>query len=203
MQKLSKETLDAIEQKVAAVESQSACELVAVFAVRSDDYHYIPLLWAALTALVVPAALIPWWHPGAGTFFTAQTITFALGALLLRSDRLRVRLVPKSIRLHRAEQMAALQFTAQGLNAADAPPAVLFFISFEERYVRILANAKVPVEDAQWQQVVDTMIAHIKDSRLEEGLGEAIGRIGEILHKACPAAENDVSNRFGNRMRLI
>ncbi len=98
--------------------------------------------------------------------------------------------------------MAYTQFVSRGLNDADAPPAVLFFISLDERYVRIVTNAKVPIDDTVWQTVIDEMIAGIAAGRLEESILEAITKIGDILQSHCPA-DHTKENRFSNRLIVI
>ena len=47
----------AISAAIAEVEQKSDAELVTVLAAQSDDYHYIPTLWAALLAMLTPVAL--------------------------------------------------------------------------------------------------------------------------------------------------
>jgi len=69
--------------------------LVVVVASASDDYYYIPTLWAATVALLVPGAYFLWeWITAGGwqlndsthglqaTLYIAQVTVF-LGALLL------------------------------------------------------------------------------------------------------------------------
>jgi len=201
---LSENTLERIESAVRAAESKSRCEIVAVFAARSDDYQYIPLLWAALGALLLPAAVVT----GFGLrmpvvdYTLVQAVLFAATAILFRMGELRVRLVPPKVRRRRAERMVGLQFVSMGLNSAEAPPAVLFFVSFDERYVRILTNAKVPVPDEKWQKIVDTMIARIRAGELDRGMVEAVETVGTVLKESCPSAEAG-DDRLPNRLILL
>lgn len=44
-----------VEDAVTRAEQHTDAEIVTVLAPRADDYSYIPLLWASLIALVVPA----------------------------------------------------------------------------------------------------------------------------------------------------
>jgi len=46
-----------ITQAIRDVESGCEAELVTVICQRSDDYYYIPTLWAALVALSFPGIL--------------------------------------------------------------------------------------------------------------------------------------------------
>ena len=44
-----------VEDAVTRAEQRTDAEIVTVLAPRADDYSYIPLLWASLIALLVPA----------------------------------------------------------------------------------------------------------------------------------------------------
>ena len=203
MKFFSENTLNEIAKKIEEIESGSDCEVVAVFARRSDDYLYIPLLWTALAALVLPMLIVPFLQGIDIMMYAAiQAALFFIFSVILRLDAVLPRVVPKRIRRRRAAQMARTQFVSQGLNAADAPPAVLFFISFDERYVQILTNAKVPVEDREWQKVIDGMIAGIIGGKLEESVLETILRIGDVLHSHC-ASTGSHSNYFTNRLIVV
>ena len=46
-----------IRQAIEDVERKTAGELVTVIAQQSDDYLYIPTLWAALLALAIPGVI--------------------------------------------------------------------------------------------------------------------------------------------------
>ena len=199
----SDETLRKIAQKIEKIEKDSGCELVVVFARRSDDYFYIPLLWAALGALVLSMLFLPWLKEiDVATYGALQALLFFLLAISLRLDAVLPRIIPAKIRERRAAQMAYTQFVSRGLNSADAPPAVLFFISFDERYARILTNAKVPIEDVEWQKIIDAMTQGIAEGKLQESVLEAIAKIGDILQSHCPATGTR-DNRFSNHMVIV
>jgi putative membrane protein len=55
---ITQEQQQQIADLIADIERRTDAEFVAVLARRSDDYSYIPLLWAAVTALLVPLLLI-------------------------------------------------------------------------------------------------------------------------------------------------
>ena len=203
MKFFSENTLSEIARKIGEIESGSDCELVAVFARRSDDYLYIPLLWAALAALVLPMMFMPFLRGIDMMVYAAiQAALFFMFSVILRLDIVLPRIVPGRIRRRRAAQMARTQFVSQGLNAADAPPAILFFISFDERYAQILTNAKVPVEDGEWQKVIDGMIAGIVNGKLEESVLETISKIGDVLQSHC-ASTGSQPNHFTNRLIVV
>lgn len=202
---LNEKTLKQIETSIKKAETKSDCEIVAVFARRSSDYHFIPSLWAALAALILPAVaymLFPLSEVSVVSYAFLQAILFMVLTFVLRIEPLLMYLIPKKIRKARAERMAALQFISNGLNDSDAPPAVLFFVGFTERYVRILTSAKVPVPNEKWQEVVDEMIEKICAGDTEKGMVEAIEAVGDILEKECPRTTAQ-ENRFPNRLIFL
>ena len=51
---LSESELRQVAEAIERVERSTDAELVTVLAAQADDYHYIPLLWASLIALLLP-----------------------------------------------------------------------------------------------------------------------------------------------------
>ena len=201
---LSDKTFKSIASAISDAEAKSDCEIVAVFAAQSDDYRYIPMLWAAAISLFLPYALytlLPLGIPDLSTFALTQWLVFMLLAILFRTGPLHLRVVPKAVRQKRAEQQAHLQFMTHGLNNADSPPALLFFVSFEERYVRILTNANVPIADEKWQQIINTMIERIRAGEKDAGMIEAVRSISETLEAHCPSrGAQKKENRYPNQL---
>lgn len=202
---LSEKTFERIAEAITEAETKSRCEIVAVFTARSDDYRYVPMVWAAMLSLFVPFAaytLLPLDRPDLGTFALAQWLLFMLLLLLFRMNP--PRLLPVSLRQKRAEQQAARQFITQGLNSEKSPPAVLFFVSFDERYVRILSNAKVPIADKAWREIIDAMVTRIHAGEMDEGMVDAVRNIGATLAAHCPANDGAANkNRYPNRLVIF
>ncbi len=204
MKRLKQETLERIEQIVDEAEKKSDCELVATLAERSDDYHYVLLFYAAMAAMLAPLAIWPFLsHPMAQTLFLGEWLLFIFFALLFRIPNISTLLVPKKIRRERARTLARQQFIARGMNDAKAPGAVLLFVSFEERYVEILTNAKVPIADDQWRKIVDRLIEGIHAGKLEEALVEAVESVAKEMETACPAHSPRKQNRYPNTLILL
>lgn len=203
---LTDKTFETIASVIADTEAKNGCELLAVFAARSDDYRYIPMLWAAGGALLLPLAaylFLPLERPDLPSFALTQWLVFLALTLLFRIEPLRIRLIPKKVRLARAQQQAHRQFIAHGLNSSDSPPAVLFFVSFEERYARILTNAKVPIADENWQRIIDRMIEGIHAGQMDEGMTEAVRSIARTMEKHCTPAAAEGQNRYPNRLIML
>ena len=192
-----------IAEAIAEVERHTDAELVTVIAAASDDYRYIPLLWAALVALVVPAALYftPLYDLEPAMLFWAQAGVFVVLALALSLSGFRVRLIPRAVREWRASNMACRQFLEQGLHHTAGDTGVLIFVSEAEHFVEILVDRGISaeVDDDAWREIVADFIDDVRAGRVEAGLTRAIERCGEILARTVaktPGSTNELDNRL-------
>lgn len=192
-----------IADLISEMEKHTNAELVTVLAARSDDYRYIPVLWAAVAALLVPTALL-FTTLGVDVIVTSQLATFCVLALTFRLPFLNTRLIPASVRHWRAGNMARRQFLEQGLHHTDGDTGVLIFVSEAERYVEVLAdrgiNRHVPPE--RWRGVVADFVIAMKAGRTLTGFETAITQVGEILAESVPKTP-DNRNELDNRLILI
>jgi putative membrane protein len=192
-----------IAAAIAEVERHTDAELVTVLAARSDDYRYIPVLWAAIAALLLPAPLVL-------TAMTAlDVLSIQLGVfcaliVVFRIPQVARRLIPEPVRQWRASNMARRQFLEQGLHHTRAETGVLIFVSEAERYVEVLADRGVSehVDDERWQVIVDRFVADVKQQRILRGFIDAIAASGEILAEAVPKTP-DNRNELADRLILI
>lgn len=186
---------------IAAVESKTDAELVTVVARRADNYAYIPTLWAAILALLVPLIVIatPLWLEMEEVLL-AQWATFMIFALLFRIPFITLRLIPKSIKVWRASSLARREFMANNLHHTRGETGVLIFVSEAEHYVEILADRGISqyVSDQQWQVIVDQFTVQLKAGRSELGLVECIEQCGELLCEFAPATveKNELPNHL-------
>jgi putative membrane protein len=199
---LSQQELQDIRQAIAAAETRTSGELVVVIAAQSDDYLYIPTLWAALIALAVPglAALLgqPWLQQHV---YLLQFATFMVLALAFQWRPLKFRLIPRAVSYVRAQRLAQEQFLVQNLHHTEQRTGVLIFVSVAEHYVEILAdkgiNDRVP--DDTWDHIVQQFTGLVKQGRVAEGFMQTIQRCGEVLAENFPAGDNN-PNELPNRL---
>ena len=196
---------DAIAERIAEIERETDAELVTVLAQRSDDYSYIPTLWAALAALVTPWLLrvVPvaeaFWL-GSGDLLAVQAIVFAALFVLLRWTPLQRRVVPRAVKAWRASSLARRQFLEQGLHHTRGETGVLVFVSEFEHYVEILADRGIDahVGDEGWQAIVDAFTARLRAGEVEAGFLECVDACGALLIEYVPATEekNELPNHL-------
>lgn len=189
---------------VTDIERGTDAEFVVVLAQRSDNYSYIPLLWAAVLALLTPLLilLLPFWL---STFeiAVAQLAVFVALSLLFRIPVIAIRLIPKPVRFSRAANMARRQFLENNLHQTQDETGVLLFISEVEHYVEIIADRGINknVEQREWQTLVDKFIQAVKSGQTHRGLLECIKGCGDILQDKVPATHQ--RNELPNRLVVI
>lgn len=183
-----------IAEAIRRAEARTSGELVTVIAREADDYYYIPTLWAALTALALPAlvTLLALQHTLLDSY-GAQVTLFILATLLFRIPALKYRVVPSAIRRQRAARLAREQFLMQNLHHTAGRTGIMLFVSVAERYVEIIADKGIndAVEPDAWEQVVAAFVARVKAGRISDGFVEAIETCGEYLARHFPLEEGD------------
>ena len=198
---LKEQELQAISEAIAEVERHTDAELVTVLAKQADDYRYIPTLWAAVIALLSPAAV---WLSGVWLdtldILAVQLIIFIVLAVVLRLPFIMFRIIPAKVRFWRASNLARRQFLENNLHHTRQECGVLIFVSEAEHYVEILADRGINqhVSGEQWQQIVDEFIAQIKQGNTQQGFIDCINTCGKILAEHAPATteKNELPNHL-------
>lgn len=193
-----------IRQAVAAAETRTAGEIFVVIANASDDYGFIPLIWATLVALVVPLPLIAVTLLSASAIFAIQLGVFIALALVLSLPAARPLVVPTGVKLARAHGLAVQQFLAHGLHTTEARTGALIFVSLAERHAEIIADAGIAakVDQAVWDEVMAALLAEIRQGRLAAGLVAAIASVGAVLAQHFPPRARD-RNELPNDLIML
>lgn len=191
-----------IADAIRAVEAKTQGELVCVVARASGNYRFLPLLWATLIALSIPALVWAsglWWSPN--EIYFAQIVMFLLSAVTFAWTPVKMRLIPRRTQTYQAARLAREQFFAQRLHMTRERTGVLLFVSEAEHYVEILAdegiNAKVA--SGTWNDIVAKFVTHVKQRRTAEGFIETINACGNILAEHFPARREN-PNELPNRL---
>lgn len=201
MSLISQTDLDKVNAAIQEAEKRTDAELVAVLAHQADDYRYIPTLWAALIALLVPGLtwLSGWWLDTLEILLIQLGVFFAL-AVLLRLPPIMFRIIPRSVRHWRAANLARRQFMENNLHHTVADSGVLIFISEAEHYAEIIADRGIDqhVSADHWQQLLDDLIAAIRRGETQQGLIACIEACGNLLAEHVPATseKNELPNHL-------
>ncbi len=191
-----------IADAIAKAETTNSGEIVAVLTKASDGYYYIPLMWAALFALLIPATInlfhIELFY---GWQYESQLIAFVCMALLFRWQPIKLWLVPKYVQQQRCHRMAMQQFVEQNIHNTKARTGILFFVSVAEHYVEIIADEGINsvVDKTTWENIVQQFAEKVKRSEVKEGFLHTIHECERILIENIPAVKdnkNELSNQF-------
>lgn len=198
---LSKSDQDAVAAAIRDVERETDAELVTVLAARSDNYSYIPLLWAGILALLVPGTANYF-----GSWFAADSLlllqwgTFIVLSLLFRVPGINTRLIPRQVRYWRASNLARRQFLEQNLHHTEGATGVLIFVSEAERYVEILVDRGIAgiLDNSVWEGIVADFTARVHRGQTREGFLECITACGKLLKEHVPATHerNELPNHL-------
>lgn len=182
-----------ISKAIADAEAKTSGEIVAVVADMSDRYHYVPFLWAAMAALLVPWPFIHFTWMSVQVIYVIQLVVFIALLIVLWPQNIRAGLVPRSVRRAHAHRRATEQFLSQNLHTTDGRTGVLIFVSIAEHYAEVLADksidAKVP--SGTWQAIIDRLTADLAANNAVQGFIAAIEDTGRHLAQHFPPGAHD------------
>lgn len=214
---LSDSDKQALREAIRSQEIHTTGEIVTVITRASDNYYFIPTLWAALLALLTPYFLhlvhysfhflndFPFIylskHLHIGVY-QMQIIVFCLCALLFRWPWLKLKLIPRSIKHQRSSRLAHEQFYQQGLHTKDERTGILLFVSVAEHYVEILAdkNINLAVEENTWKLLVDNFVVHVKQGDIKQGYLDTIEEAGKLLRQHFPSVPEKDKNELPDHL---
>ena len=193
-----------VSAAIKAAETATSGEIVCVLARASSDYAYVPLIWAALAALLVPWPLIAFTLWPVQWIYATQLAAFIALALLLSAPWLRMQLVPRRIRRLRAHRAAAEQFIIRGVSRTKARTGILIYVSLAERYARIIADDGIATKVAQseWDSTLEALIGECRNHRVAAGFVAAVAACGRILATHFPAGAENL-DELPDRLYLI
>lgn len=185
-----------IASAIRSAEAKTSGEIVCVLARASSHATALPVLIAAVAALVLPWLLMSFTAMTVHRILSLQVIVFFALLALLYLPRVRVALMPRKARRAIAHRVAMEQFASRGIARKKDRSGILIFVSLAERYARIIADegiaARVP--QSEWQAAVNALVAHMRDGRIADGFITAIDVCGNELANHFPrtATSNDV-----------
>ncbi|PVY78438.1 putative membrane protein [Tamilnaduibacter salinus] len=198
---LSKSDQEAVTAAINEVERETDAELVTVLTAQSDNYSYIPLVWAGILALLVPgmANYLGSWL-SADMLLLVQWSTFILLSLLFRIPAINTRLIPWQVRQWRASNLARRQFLEQNLHHTRGDTGVLIFVSEAERYVEILVDQGIAdvLDNKVWEDIVADFTAKVRQGQTRQGFLDCIAACGTLLKEHIPATHerNELPNHL-------
>jgi putative membrane protein len=193
-----------ISAAIRDAEQRTSGEIVCVLARASTDATALPLLVAALIAIVLPWPLVALTAMPVNLILLLQLLVFFGLGVVLCLPRVRIALVPRAARRAMAHRVAMEQFMIRGVGRKAERTGVLIFVSLAEHYARIVADRGIAdrVSQRQWQEAVDDLIAHTRDGRVADGFIAAIERCGKVLEENFPLTDSS-SGELPDRIYVI
>lgn len=182
-----------IRHAVRAAESKTSGEIFVVVTGSSGEFRFVPLLWPALLALVVPWPLLFFTTWPTDVILVVQAATFALTATILIHPALRRRLVPSSILDASSRRAALSQFMGHGVHLTENRTGVLIYVAVWDRRVEIVADAQIDqkVEQSAWDELADAVVQAARRGALADGIVHAVERAGSVLAQHFPHRPDD------------
>jgi putative membrane protein len=188
-----------VTDAVRRAEAHTSGEIFCVLA-RSSDGYFFPAAFFVTAAMLVASLAVAWvlhlmWYDVAPvTLVLAQLAALGCAlAVLWLAPGLRILFVPRRLRFLRAHDNAVKQFHARNIHLTERRTGVLIFLSMEEHYAEIIAdagiNAIVPQET--WNGVVGELTDHAARGKLAEGFTSAVETVGALLATHFPPQPGD------------
>ena len=198
---LTEEEHASLSNEIRDAEAATSGEIYVVVAHSPDAFRLVPILWAALFALLLAWALDLGTGLSTSMILSLQALGFIAVALLLSLPSLRYRIVPAAIAEDAAHRAALAQFMAHGVHLTSARTGVLIYVSLLPRRIEILADAGIHAKVGQdiWDKAVALLAAEARNGRLSEALAHAIRELGALLAAHFPRTQ-ETRNELPNRV---
>ncbi|HRP79737.1 MAG TPA: TPM domain-containing protein [Aquamicrobium sp.] len=185
---------EALCDRIKAAEATTRGEIYCVVARASDGYFFPAAFMLAVGVMLASIAVGAWldrdWQVvGHLGFALCQAAALAAALVVLRLvPGLAIRLTPRALRYRRAHDNAVRQFLAHNVHLTERRTGVLIFVSLAERYATVVADAAIgdKVAQAEWDAIVERVVAAAKAGRLTEGLADAIDKAGWLMAQHFP-----------------
>lgn len=201
---ISKKDRATIARAITSAEKNTSGEIVAVIAASSDDYIFLPVMWAALLALAVPFACFIFTDWPGHFVYALQLTVFVIAALTVQWWPLRILLVPRSIKRARAHRHAMEQFLSRNLHTTKGRTGVLIFVSAAEHFAEVIADEGIykKVSPEIWDEAVADLTREIAKGNVSGGFVSAIEKSGSVLAKHFPPGKSN-KNELPNHLIVL
>lgn len=194
-----------ISLAVATAEKATSGEIATMVVARSDSYREALILTAIFAAALLALVLaIVSHHVTIWSYLPLTMVLFFPLQLLAKHVPALQKPFISASRLNEAVRERAVRaFYEKGLYRTKDETGILIFISLFEHKVWILGdrgiNAKIPADS--WGELVQMLVAGLKEGRAAAALCDVISRCGEELARHFPR-EADDSNELRDEIHI-
>ena len=204
-----------VSAAIAAAESRSDGEIIAVVTDLSDRYHDVALHWAVLVLIGTLAVFAAWpplldfwfdfflggWRPEPSLrelltlLMVLAVLKFTAVLLILKWMPLRLALTPRGTKARRVRRRAIEVFKAAAERRTEGRTGILIYLSMGEHDAEIVADeaiTSVTTPDT-WGEAMAALLAEVKAGRLADGIVAAVGIVGDVLAEHFPRSSADTN----------
>ena len=199
---LKKEEKELISLEIAELEKLSSAEIVAVITQKSSNYKYAALMLSIFCVFLMSFILYFIKEISTLELLQYQLLVFlGINLFLKKFNHLVINFVPKSYKHQKASLNAKRQFNIRGLDKTKNKQAIMFFVSLDEKYVKIMTDKEISekIPNEFWQQLIFEFTEDVKREDFVNGYIKAIKTSKAILIKHFPIQEND-ENELSNEV---
>lgn len=207
----SDEDLENIRQATRSAEGRTSGEIVPVVVGTCDEYDEtiwkaatLGGLFAALSAAVFHTATGLW--GGGPVWLTLPAIGGCAVAAFIAysSSAVRRALIPASVLESRVEQRARQAFLEEEVFATRDRSGILIFLALFERRVVVIGDEAInrAVEQSEWNEVVEHLVAGIRTGKPGPALVEAITECGRLLELRGVEIKPDDTDELHDGLRM-
>jgi len=211
--RLSEEDHARVSAAIAAAETRSDGEILAVVADYSDRYHDVALHWAILVLIgtlaifaAYPALLHFWfeallggWRPEPRLrelltlLLVLAVAKFTVALLLLRWMPLRLALTPRATKVRRVRRRAISIFKAAAERRTAGRTGLLVYLSMAEHRAEIIGDAAITevTTPETWGEAMTALLTQVKAGRIAEGIAAAVEEVGVVCADHFPKSEGN------------
>jgi putative membrane protein len=212
---LSQADHEKVSAAIAAAETNTNGEIVAVATPISDAYHDLALHWAVAVMILVLAWAawrpdwLTWWYdrvtggwhvePTLGQLLTflmvLAVLKFTAVLLILKWMPLRLALTPGATKHRRVRRRAVAVFKAAAERRTVGRTGVLIYLSMAERRAEIVADEAIlkVTDDHTWGEAMAALLAGVRVGRVADGMVAAIEQVGTVLTQHFPRSATDTN----------
>jgi putative membrane protein len=203
--------LDRIAAAIHEAESRTSGEIVPYVVDKSDAYEDAVWRAALLFALVTLSGFVmarqftEAWLPDLKVVALAVISAAGLGLLLVNYVPALKRVFTSGNMLDlRVYQRAAEVFIEEEIFTTRDRTGILIFLSLFERRVLVVGDSGInaKVEQSEWNEIVQRVVAGMRSGKTADGLIDAIKRCGLILQQHGVERRTDDRNELPDRLRL-
>lgn len=210
--RFSEHELEKIKAAVKEAEDKISGEIVPVFVEKSAHYSIASYRGIVLGAAFVFSLIVLFdrYVPALAVYdplmiFVFVTLGGTLGGVLANYvTPLKRFLVGQYLLDQATRKRAENSFLTEEIFNTRHRTGIMIFVSFFEREVIVMADRGISkvVDQKEWDRLVRTIIEHVRNGKITEGMVGAIHRCGEILLEKGFVKTVDDVNELRDDLRL-